>query len=154
MKWRLATLSLALLTLLLLITAAVRGWLPWSSHPIFDEDFTGSGIEMGIYDVEDGQRELYVPFFAVKSDSVLMTLTSEIATRQFLAKILLTPQANTRNGVVYSYQPLMVHASKDKPLVKSIFNFNAHNGVTFNSVEFEGNRMLVMPSGLLINQQH
>jgi len=42
----------------------------------------------------------------------------------------------------------------DKPLVKSIFNFNAHNGVTFNSVEFEGNRMLVMPSGLMINQQH
>jgi hypothetical protein len=153
MKWRLATLSLALLTLLLLTTAALRGWLPSFSHQVFEEDFIGNDLELGIYDVENGHQELYFPFFAVKSDSVLMTLTSEINS-QFIAKILLTPQAETPVGMIYRYQPMVVHASKDQPLVKSIFNFNAHNGVTFDSVEFEGSRMLVMPSGLIINQHH
>jgi len=92
-------------------------------------------------------------FFAVKSDSVMMTLTSKVES-QFVAKIMLTPQAETRIGMIYSYQPMVLHAVNDRPLVKSIFNFNAHNGVTFNSIEFEGNRMLVMPSGLIINEQH
>jgi len=63
MKWRLATLSLALLTVLLLVTAALRGWLPSFSHQIFDEDFDGSGLELGLYDAASGQRELYLPFF-------------------------------------------------------------------------------------------
>ncbi|MBA0035840.1 hypothetical protein HS962_06300 [Pantoea sp. BIGb0393] len=153
MKWQLATLSLALLTVLLLVTAALRGWLPSFSHQIFDEDFDGSGLELGLYDAASGQRELYLPFFAVKSDSVMMTLTSKVES-QFVAKIMLTPQAETRIGMIYSYQPMVLHAVNDRPLVKSIFNFNAHNGVTFNSIEFEGNRMLVMPSGLIINEQH
>jgi hypothetical protein len=153
MKWRLATLSLALLTLLLLVTAAWRGWLPSFSHQVFDEDFTGSGLELGIYDAANGHQELYLPFYAVKSDSVFMTLTSK-SDSQFIAKIMLKPQAETRIGMIYSYQPMVIHAIKDRPLVKSIFNFNAHNGVTFKGVEYEGNRMLIMPSGLIINQQH
>ncbi|MBY4838422.1 hypothetical protein K5Y32_18910 [Pantoea sp. DY-15] len=154
MKWRLATLSLASVTLLLLATASLRGWLPSFSHQVFDADFTGNDVEMGIYDVENGQQEFYLPFFAVKSESVMMTLSSKAADSQFIARILLNPQAETRIGMIYSYQPLVVHSIKDKPLLRSIFNFNAHNGVSFNSVEFEGNRILVMPSGLLINQQH
>lgn len=151
MTWRLASLSLALLTLLLLVTAAFRGWLPLS-NTVFDADFTGNGVEFGLYDLESGHQETYMPFFAVKSDSVLMTLTSP-ANSQFIAKVLLVPQTETRTGMLYSYKPIVVHAGRNQPLAQSVFNFLSHNGVTYDSVKFEGNRMLVTPSGLIINQQ-
>ncbi|NIE52849.1 hypothetical protein F3J41_12420 [Pantoea sp. Ap-870] len=153
MKWRLATLSLLVLTLLLLGVAALRGWLPTFSHQVFDDSFNGNGVELGYYDLENGHQELYYPFFAVQPDSVLMTLTSENDS-QFMAKVRLTHQADTRAGQLYSYQPMMFHVSKGHPLVQSVFNFMAHNGVTFNSVTFEGNHMLVTPSGLIINQEN
>ncbi|WP_343550790.1 hypothetical protein [Pantoea sp.] len=151
MKWSLACLSLAVLTLLLLTTALLRGWLPLN-HSVFDTDFTGTGVEFGLYDLEDGHSELYVPFFAVKSDSVLMTLTSPVNS-QFIAKILLVPQTETRTGMLYSYKPIVVHAGKNQPLAQSVFNFLSHNGVTYDRVRFEGSQMLVTPSGLIINQQ-
>ncbi len=47
MKWRLATLSLLVLTLLLLGVAALRGWLPTFSHQVFDDSFNGNGVELG-----------------------------------------------------------------------------------------------------------
>ncbi len=153
MKWRLATFSLALITLLLLATAALRGWLPSFNHQVFEEDFTGNGVELGIYDLVSGQQERYVPFFAVQSKNVLMTLTSE-ENSQFIVKVLLEPQAETRIGELYSYQPVVFQAIKNQPLLLSAFNFMAHNSVTFDSVEFEGNRLLVTPSGLIINQLH
>lgn len=151
MKWRLASLSLALITLLLLVTASLRGWLPFS-HSVFDADFTGNGVEFGLYDLENRHQETYMPFFAVKSDSVLMTLTSP-ANSQFIAKVLLVPQTETRTGMLYSYKPIVVHAGKNQPLAQSVFNFLSHNGVTYDSVAFEGNHMLVTPSGLIVNQQ-
>lgn len=151
MKWRLASLSLASVTLLLLGTATLRGWLP-INHSVFDADFTGNGVEFELYDLEMGHRESYVPFFAVKSDSVLMTLTSP-ENSQFIAKVLLVPQTETRTGMLYSYKPIVVHAGRNQPLAQSVFNFLSHNGVTYDSVKLEGNRMLVTPSGLIVNQQ-
>lgn len=152
MKWRLATLSLASLTLVLLIIAVFNRWLPQFNQTVFDEKFDGSNVELAIVDLRSGQKEFYVPFYTVQPDKVMMTLTSE-HNSLFVAKVLLVPQAETRIGTLYSYQPIMVHALKDHPLVQNLFNFMSHNGVTYDSVEFEGNRMLVMSSGLIINQQ-
>jgi hypothetical protein len=153
MNWRLATLSLASLTLILLAAAVINGWLPQINHHVFDEDFNGNDVELAIIDLKSGQKELYVPFYSVQPERVLMTLTSE-QNSLFAAKVLLVPQAETRIGTLYSYQPIMIHDLKDHPLVQNVFNFMAHNGVTYNSIEFEGNHMLVMSSGLIINQQH
>lgn len=153
MKWRIATLSVIALTVLLLGAAAWRGWLPSFNHQVFDEGFNGSSVELGYYDLENGHQELYFPFFAVQPDNVLMTLTSEDDSR-FMAKVRLVQQAQTRAGLLYSYQPVTFHTSKNHPLVQSAFNFMAHNGVTFNNVQFEGNHMLITPSGLIINQEN
>lgn len=152
MKWRLATLSLALLTLVLLIAAAISGWLPQMNKQVFDPKFDGRNVELAIFDLKSGQKEFYLPYFTVQPNRVMMTLTSELNSL-FVAKVLLVPQAETRIGMVYSYQPIMVHALKDHPLVQGVFNFMAHNGVTYNSITFEGNHVLVTPSGLIINQQ-
>lgn len=151
MKWRLATLSLLAVNVLLLAVAAQRGWLP-RDHQVFSEGFTGSGVEVGYYNVAGKQQERYVPFFAVQPDGVLMSLASK-EDSQFVANVMLVPQARTRIGYLYSYQPMVFQSSSAHPLVQSAFSFMAHNGVTLNRLDFEGNRVLIMPSGLIINQQ-
>ncbi|MCE0489859.1 hypothetical protein LU196_07315 [Pantoea sp. Mb-10] len=150
MRWPLATSSLLIVTLLLAAAAWHFNWLPLH-QPAFDPHFHGEVGEIGYYDLNTDHREHYSTFLSTRDNAVKIEFTSR-EDREFRAEITFIPQIASPVGYVYQYIPNVYKASQPHRLLQSNFSFMAHNGVTVNSLTFEGHRVVITPSGLIIRQ--
>ncbi|MDZ7277348.1 hypothetical protein N4G40_03495 [Pantoea eucrina] len=150
MKWPLVTTSLLIVSLVVLALVWHAHWRPL--HELaFDPDFHGEAGEIGYYDLSTQHREHYFTFISTHDNAVKIDFSSP-EDRDFKAEMLLIPQVASPLGYVYQYIPTLYKASQPHPLLQSNFSFMALNGVTVKSLDFEGHRIVVTPSGLIIRQ--
>lgn len=150
MKWQTATLSLTLLSVVLALLNLVD--LPLLRHSkVFNAGYTGSETQLGFYDMLADRQERYQPHFEVAPGRVIVTFTSP-GDAGFLMRIKLESRDATPGGMLYSYQPLDELSPGNHPIFNNVMNYMSHNGLILNSVTFEGERLLVTPSGQILTE--
>ncbi|PKH25416.1 hypothetical protein CIG19_06185 [Enterobacterales bacterium CwR94] len=150
MKWQ--NVSVSLLLLLLMVAGGATLWrlMPARMDPLFEPYFTGLNMQLGYYDMMAMEREVYDVHFSTKGETTLMTLTSPDDNR-FVARIRLQEKSASRSGVQYDYQPLYYSSPNDNRIIRNVLNFMTYNGVSFASMQFENQQIIVTPSGQMLS---
>lgn len=150
MKWKTASISLLLVSLLVLVSGALMKRLPGQQTPLFTPAFTGEDIQLGYYDLLSRQREVYDTSFVVQDDKVTMTLTSPNDNR-FGVKVSLL-QKNLRSGEAsFDFKPVYYADNNQNRMIKSILGYAWQKGVTFDQVVFDGQQLVITPSGQILS---
>lgn len=150
MKWRVASISLLLATLAILLVALLFRPLPGKPHAVFTPELSREDVQLGYYDLLSRQREVYDPHFALHEGKATMTLTSPDDSL-FMIKVNLQQIASSADGITYDYQPLYYADSGEPRIIKSILGPGGHNRVQFNELHFDNRHLIIFPSGQLLN---
>lgn len=150
MKWRTASISLLLVSAALLLGALLMKPLQGSSSAEFVPALNREDVQLGYYDLLSRQRELYDPHFALHEGKATLMLTSPDDS-QFMIKVNLQQLTSGPEGMTFIYQPLYYANTGEARIIKSILGPGGQNRVQFNDLRFSDRRLIVFPSGQILN---
>lgn len=148
MKWRVASISLLLLTLLLIAGGLLTRPAPVSGE-LFGGTFTGDNLQLGYYDLLAGQREIYDTRFERRGENVQLSLTSPNDNR-FMAKVSLEQPQTDSEGITWRYREIHYADSGNARMIKNILGNAEQNGVRFDVLGFDRDRLAIAPSGQIL----
>jgi len=150
MKWKTASISLLLMTLLVLLSAALMKRLPGQKMTLFTQVFNGQDVQLGYYDLLSRKREVYDTAFVLQDRRLNMTLTSPNDNR-FGVKVNLLPKRSYSNKLLFDFKPVYYADNNQNRMIKSILGYGWQKRVVFDLLTFEGQLLVVTPSGQILS---
>lgn len=150
MKWKTASISLLLVTLLVLLSAALMKRLPGQQTALFTQVFNGEDVQLGYYDLLSRKREIYDTAFVIQDHRLNMTLTSPNDNR-FGVKVNLLQSSVYSNKLLFDFKPVYYADNEQNRMIKSILGYGWQKRVVFDLLTFEGQQLVVTPSGQILS---
>lgn len=150
MKWKTASISLLLVTLLVLLSAALMKRLPGQQMALFTRASNGEDVQLGYYDLLSRKREIYDTAFVTQDHRLSMTLTSPNDNR-FGVKVNLLQRSLYSNRLIFDFKPIYYADDNQNRMIKSILGYGWQKRVVFDQLTFEGEQWVITPSGQILN---
>lgn len=150
MKWKTASISLLVVTLLVLLSAAMMKRLPGQQMALFTQVVNGEDGQLGYYDLLSRKREVYDTAFVTQDHRLSMTLTSPNDNR-FGVKVNLLQRSVYSNKLIFDFKPVYYSDNDENRMVKSILGYGWQKRVVFDQLTFEGQHLIVTPSGQILS---
>ncbi|MFK8259628.1 hypothetical protein ACFL9S_17805 [Erwinia sp. AnSW2-5] len=150
MKWKTASISLLLVTLLVLLSAALMKRLPGQQMRLFTQIFHEEDVQLGYYDLLSRKREIYDTTFVTQDHRLSMTLTSPNDNR-FGVKVNLLQRSVYSNKLIFDFKPIYYSDNNENRMIKSILGYGWQKRVVFDQLTFEGQHLVITPSGQILS---
>lgn len=150
MKWKTASISLLLMTVLVLLSAAWMKRFPKQQIARFTQVFSGEDVQLGYYDLLSRQREIYDTAFVTQGPRLSMTLTSPNDNR-FGVKVNLIQKNVYSNKLLFDFKPVYYSDDNQDRMIKNILGYGWQKQAMFDLLTFEGQQLVVTPSGQILS---
>lgn len=150
MKWKTASISLLLVTLLILLSAALMKRYPGQQQTLLTRVFNGKDVQLGYYDLLSRKREIYDSTFVAQGHQVDMTLTSPNDNR-FGVKVNLIERRVYSNKLRFDFKPTYYADKNQDRMIKNILGYGWQKRVVFDQLTFEGQRLIITPWGQILS---
>ncbi|WP_147199833.1 hypothetical protein AAGQ96_18020 [Pantoea sp. MBD-2R] len=154
MKWRTASISLMLLTLLLIGAAVVRDL--FCSSMYHAQLFQGrasanpSNFQMGYYDLLSKNSELYNLHFEASDKTVMLKLYNPDDNRLQI-KVRMMLKGATSQGLIYDYQPVYITNRNDGLMISSVLSYLEQEKIFFSRIRSAEGEITAISTGQIFS---
>lgn len=117
---------------------------------LFSEDVNSFNMQLGYYDLQSKNSELYNPHFAVSPNGVVIALSDPDDNRVQIT-LHLTLTKTTSQGMLYSYQSVSASGQDDDLLIANTLGYFQHQRILFDNVSYPDGKVTVTSSGLILS---
>lgn len=154
MKWRTASISLMLLTLLLLGAAVVRDFFSSSMYhaQLFNvrAGANQSSFQMGYYDLLSKNSELYNLHFEV-SDKIVMLKLYNPDDNRLQIKVRMMLKGTTSQGLLYDYQPVYIANRNNGLMIASVLSYLEQETIFFSRIRSPNGEITEISTGQIFS---
>ncbi|MTD27723.1 hypothetical protein [Erwinia sorbitola] len=150
MKWKIASGSLLLATVVVLLIAAMMNRLPGRQTMLFSPSFRGVDVQLGYYDLLSRQREVYDTAFTTENKILSLTVTSPNDNR-FGVKVHLLQRSIGQGEVTFDLKPVYHKDDHRDRMIRNMLGYNWQKEVRFDTLNFNGEHLIIIPSGQLFS---
>ena len=152
MKWRTASISLMLITLLLLCAAVVRDLYSSSMYhaQLFSPSANQSNFQMGYYDLLSKNSELYNLHFEVSDKTVMLKLYNPDDNR-LQVKVRMMLKGATSQGLLYDYQPVYITGKNNGLMTASVLGYLEQEAIFFSRIRSPDGEITEISTGQIFS---
>lgn len=152
MKWRIVSISLMILTLLLISCTVLKTL--YVSYPknskLFSNEMNKLNIQLGYYDLLSKNSELYNVHFHINGNNIELKLRNP-DDNHLQIKLNMALKKVTLQGKIYSYEPIFTSKSNANLLLTNTLGYLEHGDIMLIRLSSPGGKVTLTPTGMIIN---